>query len=445
MNTSGTTAGERPAARRFYVKGLRWWIAILLMGVTIVNYLDRSCLSVAGPTLKKQLSINEIDFSHIVMAFQITYLIMQPLSGRFIDWLNIRAGVAISILWWSFAQMLTALAGGWFGFGVFRALLGIGEAGNFPAAAKTVSQWFRPHERTLATGILNMGAGIGGLIAPPLVVFLILQFSWQAAFVVTGAVGVAWVALWLLFYRSPEEHPWLSPDELAYIQKGGDELAVQDSPSGTGVWKVVLGQKNFWALAIARFLSEPAWQFFTYWIPLYLATERHMKLKEIGYFAWVPFLAGDFGSLFGGLLSPLFIKLRFGVLTARKLSATTCALLMVFAIFIGSAPTAGWAIVFFCIAAFAHQAMSATLLTLPADLFPKRTVATANGLSGSFGLSGGTIFTLVVGVVALKIGYAPLFVAIAFFDLIGAAFLWALLREPSPGTPAAAIPGVVRH
>ncbi len=188
-------------------------------------------------------------------------------------------------------------------------------------------------------------------------------------------------------------------------------------------------QQNFWALAIARFLSEPAWQFFTYWIPLYLATERHMKLKEIGYFAWVPFLAGDFGSLFGGILSPFYIKLRFSVLTARKLSATTCAILMVGAIFIGTAPTAGWAIFFFCVGAFAHQAMSATLLTLPADLFPKHTVATANGLSGSFGLTGGLIFTLIVGYVALTIGYAPLFVTIAFLDLIGSTLLWLLLRE----------------
>jgi ACS family hexuronate transporter-like MFS transporter len=435
METSAT-AGDHAPSRKFYVKGLRWWIAVLLMGVTIVNYLDRSCLSVAGPTLKKQLTLNEVDFSHIVMAFQITYLVMQPVSGRLIDWLNIRAGVAISIFWWSAAQMLTALALGWRSFAMFRALLGVGEAGNFPAAAKTVSQWFRPHERTIATGILNVGAGLGALIAPPLVVFLILEFSWQAAFVVTGAVGVAWVALWLLLYRSPEEHPWLSPEELAYIKEGQNELVVDEQPTETGVWKIVLTQKNFWGLAIARFLSEPAWQFFTYWIPLYLATERHMKLKEIAYFAWVPFLAGDVGSIFGGILSPLFIKLRFSVLTARKLSASVCAVLMVFAIFIGTAPTAGWAILFFCIAAFAHQAMSATLLTLPADLFPKRTVATANGLSGTVGLFGGMLFTMVVGIVALKIGYAPLFIVIAFLDLIGSAFLWGLLREPRRNTAA---------
>ena len=307
------------------------------------------------------------------------------------------------------------------------------ESGNFPSGAKAVSQWFRPRERTVATGIVNVGAGLGQAIATPLVVYLILRYSWQAAFVATGAVGILWLALWLLVYRAPEKNRWLSPAELAYIREGSEKLRADDQaprnePTPKGVWRVVLGQKNFWGLAIARFFSEPAWAFFTYWIPLYLATERHMRLKDIGSFAWLPFVAGDIGCLFGGLLSPMFIRLGFAVLTSRKLAASTCALLMVFAISIGRAPSAGWAIGFFCIAAFAHQALSSTLLTLPADLFPTRTVATANGLSGMAGYLGALCFTKVVGIVALKIGYAPLFVAISFFDLIGAAFLWGLLR-----------------
>ena len=407
------------------------------MGVTIVNYLDRTCLSVAAPTLKKQLSITELDFAHIVMAFQLTYLIMQPIAGRIIDWLNLRRGLALAIGWWSVAQMLTGFATGWGAFAFLRALLGIGEAGNFPSGAKAVSQWFRPRERTIATGVFNVGAGLGQAIAAPLVVFLILRYSWQVAFVVTGAVGLLWVGVWLLFYRSPEEHPWMSPEELTYIQEGQEELVVEQEPDDKGVWKVVLAQRNFWGLAAARFLSEPAWQFFTYWIPLYLATERHMKLKEIGYFAWLPFVAGDLGCIFGGFLSPLFFRAGFSVLLARKLSATVCAAIMMGAVFIGTAPTAGWAIFFFCIGAFAHQAMSSTLLTLPADLFPKRTVATANGLSGMVGGLGGLLFTNVVGVVAMTIGYAPLFVAIAFFDLVGAVFLWGLVREHGSRSSAA--------
>jgi ACS family hexuronate transporter-like MFS transporter len=432
------TSAEAKARRRFQLKGLRWWIAALLMGVTIVNYLDRACLSVAAPSLKKDLAIDEVDFSHIVMAFQVTYLVMQPVSGRIIDWLNLRAGLALSILAWSLAQMLAAFAGGWRTLAAFRALLGMGEAGNFPGAAKAVSLWFPPRERTVATGVLNVGAGLGAAIAPPLVVFLILHFSWRAAFVVTGGVGVVWVAAWALLYRSPEEHPWMSPSELAYVHKGQEELVAEDDRVREGVWRLVLSRRDFWALAVARFFSEPAWQFFTYWIPLYLSSERHMNLKQIGAFAWLPFVAGDLGCLFGGVLSPFFIRLGWAVLMARKLSASVCAVLMVFAIFIGRAPTPAWAIAFFCVAAFAHQAMSSTLLTLPADLFPKRAVATANGLSGSAAGLGGMLFTLVVGIVAMRIGYGPLFTAIAFFDLFGSAVLWILLREPvhDAGSPA---------
>jgi ACS family hexuronate transporter-like MFS transporter len=428
---------EAPAVTtpRFHVRGLRWWIAVLLMGVTVVNYLDRACLSVAAPKLKSDLAMNEVDFSHVVVAFQITYAVMQPMSGRLIDWLNVRVGLALSILWWSVAQALAAWAGGWRTIAVFRGLLGVGEAGVFPGAAKVVALWFRPRERTIATGILNMGAGAGAAIAPPLVVYLILHYSWRAAFVVTGAIGMVWVAIWTLAYRSPEEHPWMSPAELAYVKEGQEgELVVKDEPAQKGVWRLVLSRRAFWALAIARFFSEPAWQFFTYWIPLYLVTERHMNLKQIGYFAWLPFVAGDVGCLFGGLLSPFFIRLKCSVLVARKLSATVCALIMVFAVFIGRAPTPAWAIVFFCIAAFAHQAMSSTLLTLPADLFPKRSVATANGLSGSAAQLGGILFTMAVGIVAMKIGYGPLFTAIAFFDIIGVAVLWGLLQEPARRT-----------
>jgi MFS transporter, ACS family, hexuronate transporter len=414
----------------FKIKGLRWWIAILLMGITTINYLDRLTLAVAAPTLKKDPAINEVDYANIVMAFQIAYLIMMPLVGRIIDWLGLRLGFTLSIITWSLAQMATGFATGWRSFAVFRSLLGVTEAGNFPGGIKAVSQWFRPKERTVATGIFNVGAGLGSLIAPPLVAFLILRYSWQFAFVSTGAFGFIWAILWMWLYRSPDKHPWLSKKERDYIDEGKKELAIE-APATKGVWKVVLPQRNFWAIGIARFFSEPAWQFFSYWIPLYLSTERNLNLKQIGYFAWLPFLAADLGSLFGGALSPFFIKkLRVSVLTARKFSAAVSALLMVFAVFIGRAPSAEWAIFFFCIGTFAHQSMSATLMTLPADLFPESTVATANGLSGTTAVFGGMLFTAVIGRVAKSIGYGPLFTAIAFLDIIGIAFLWSLLRAP---------------
>jgi ACS family hexuronate transporter-like MFS transporter len=417
--------------KNFKIKGLRWWIAILLMGITTINYLDRTTLAVTAPTLKKDLGINEIDYSHIVMAFQLAYLIMMPVMGRIIDWLGLRLGFTLSIIMWSMAQMATGLATGWRSFAVFRSLLGVTEAGNFPGGAKAVSEWFRPKERTVATGIFNVGAGLGALIAPPLVVLLILVHSWQFAFYATGVCGLFWAILWVSLYRAPDKHPWLSESERLYISEGKQELVVAAPPARRGVLKIVLLQKNFWAFGIARFFSEPAWQFFSYWIPLYLTTERHLNLKQIGYYAWLPFLAADLGSLFGGILSPFFMKrMRTSVITARKCSATVSALIMVFAVFVGRVHSAEWAIFFICVGAFAHQSMSATLMTLPADLFPDRTVATANGLSGTSAMIGGMLFTQIVGVVAQGIGYGPLFTTIAFLDIIGVAFLWSLLRDP---------------
>jgi ACS family hexuronate transporter-like MFS transporter len=420
-------AQVRPSGR-FTIPGLRWWIAGLLTCITVINYLDRTALAVVGPTLQKDLGIDEKDFSYILIAFQAVYGLVMPLAGRIIDWLNIRVGYALALAWWSVAQMLTGFAGGWRSLAVLRGALGVGEAGNFPGAIKAVSQWFPPKERTVATGIINMGSGLGALVAPPLVVFLILHSSWRAAFVLTGALGLAWTALWLLAYRAPEQHPLLSEEELAHIRGGGEAVATVDR-ADRSVVKLVVRERNFWALAAARFLSEPAWQLFTYWIPFYLINARHLDLKQVALFGWMPFLAGDIGCLVGGLLSPLFLKLRVSVLTARKLAVTVPALVMVLVAFTGSAPTPALAVAFFSAGAFAHQAISSTLLTLPADLFPKRAVATANGLSGTLGYLGGIVFTFVVGRAVSTIGYTPLFWGIAVFDLIGAALLWALLRD----------------
>lgn len=420
-----------PQERRFTLPGLRWWIAGLLTCITVINYLDRTALAVVAPTLKKSLAIDEVSYSYVVIAFQAVYGLSQPFAGRFIDWLNIRWGFAVSLAWWSIAQALTGFAFGWRSLALFRGVLGVGEAGNFPGAIKTVSQWFPAKERTLATGIINLGSGLGSLIAPPIVVFLILRYDWRAAFIATGVLGLVWVGIWLLAYRSPEDHPLLSAKELAHIrQDDGSVVAEAPEGAGKGVWRVVLPQRNFWALAVARFLAEPAWQLFTYWIPFYLVTQRGLNLKEVAYFAWLPFLAADLGCLFGGVLSPFFIGRGYAILKARKLAATVPSLLMMLAIFTGRAPSAGWAIVFFCVGAFSHQALSSTLLTLPADLFPKRTVATANGLSGMAGYAGGMLFTWIVGRTVTTIGYGPLFTGIAFFDVIGTALLWMLLREP---------------
>jgi ACS family hexuronate transporter-like MFS transporter len=356
---------------------------------------------------------------------------MQPISGRIIDYLGLRRGFSLAAAWWSVANILHAFARSPLTFGIFRGLLGVGEASNFPGIAKTAAEWFPPRERTMATGIANIGSGTGSLIAFPFVGWIILKWGWQEAFVITGAIGFFWVVLWALLYRSPENHPMITPEELAHIQQGRQELNVEETTNEEkGVWKVVLMQRNFLGIAIARFLSEPAWQFFTYWIPIYLMEQRGMDIKKIAIFGWIPFLAADLGSFVGGILSPFYQKLGLSVLTARKASMTSAALLMPFALLIAKASSGEWAIFWFCFGAFGHNCISATLLTLPADLFPKRTVATANGMSGSIGYLGGMLFTWTVGWMATNVGYTPIFTIIAFLDIIGAIALWTILRVP---------------
>jgi ACS family hexuronate transporter-like MFS transporter len=419
------------------IKGLRWYIVTMLLLVTTINYLDRTSLSVAAPVLKGELRIDEQQFSYIIMCFQFSYLIMQPLSGRVLDWLGTKRGFSLAVVWWSIANMLHAFARTPFSFGIFRSLLAVGEAANFPGIAKTNSEWFPARERTMATGIANIGAGTGALIATPFVAWIIYKFGWQEAFVITGAIGFIWVVFWMILYKPPAQNSFITPEELTYINEGQKELQAEDTGPVKNVWKLVLGQRNFWGIALARFLSEPAWQFFSYWIPIYFVTQRGLNLKQVGLYLWMPFLAADVGSFVGGVLSPFYQKFGFKVLTARKLSMTTAACMMPFAFFVTKTESPGWAIFYICMAAFGHQCISATLLTLPVDLFPKRTVATANGLSGSAALAGGMIFTFIVGWLVMHIGYAPIFVTIAFLDLIGAALLWALIREPKAEASAA--------
>jgi MFS transporter, ACS family, hexuronate transporter len=433
QGTAEAAGGAAISAEPGKVAGLRWFIAALLTFITVIIYLDRGALGVVGPTLKKELAIDEKQFSYVVIGFQILYGLSQPFAGRFIDWLNLRFGFFAWVAWWSLVQGLTGFAGGLRSLVALRGALGMGEAGNFPGAIKAVSCWFPPSERTIATGIINMGSALGQLLAPPVVVFCILHSGWRSAFLLTGALGAIWAVVWFFFYRAPEEHPRLSRAEYQHIKHSEPEpCAPAAGDDSEGVTRLVLRSREFWAVGLARFLSEPAWQLFTYWIPYYLVSQRHLDLKQIAWFGWVPFLAADLGSLFGGFLSPFFLKLGLPVMTARKLAVTVPASFMLCSALIGTVPSAGMAVLLFSVGAFAHQAISATLLTLPADLFPKRAVATANGLSGMLGYTGGILFTWVVGRLAGASTYQPLFFAIAVFDLLGSLFLWWLLRKPAP-------------
>jgi ACS family hexuronate transporter-like MFS transporter len=409
--------------------GLRWWIILLVTLGTILNYLARSSLSVAAPSLKQAFAMTTREYSWVVAAFQASYTVMQPVAGYLLDLLGLRLGFALFAVGWSVANCLHAFAAGWPSLAFFRGLLGLTEAAAIPAGMKVVAQWFPASERTVATGWFNIGTSIGAMIAPPIIVFCIAAWGWQSAFVVTGGIGLVWAAIWYLAYRPPLEHSRLGEAERALIAAGRN----QDEPTEPALtWRDTLRTHQFWSIAIPRFLAEPAWQTFNFFIPLYLVEAKGMDLKSVAAFAWLPFLASDAGSLVGGYYAPWLIR-RFGVslLTSRKIVVTTGALLMMGPAAIGLTVGPAMAILLFCIGGFAHQMLSGALITLSADLFEQRVVGKVTGMGGSAAWIGGLGFSLVIGALADTIGYNPLFVCLAAFDLIGAVVLWTLLRKPA--------------
>lgn len=402
---------------------LRWWIIALITLGTILNYLARSTLSVAAPTLKTEFAMSTEQYSWVVLAFQASYTVMQTVAGAVLDALGTRVGFFVFAVGWALCNMAHAFSTGWMSLAFFRSLLGATEAAAIPAGTKTVSQWFPPKERPLATSLFQMGTSVGNMIAPPLVAFCILAWNWQAAFLVTGALSLVWAGLWWFGYRDPAVHPRLSQDER-------DAIVAMNQPDATkpATKAQVLRSRSFWAIAVPRFLAEPAWQTFNFFIPLYLVAVWKLDLKSIALWGWMPFLAADFGSLAAGLLPPWLMKRGSSMLSSRKITMTMGALCMVGPACIGLATSPEMAIALFCIGGFAHQMLNGALITLCADVFDSRTVGTASGMAGTSAWVGGMLFTLLIGQSADVFGYNPLFVALAGLDLLAAVVLWSLLR-----------------
>lgn len=408
------------------IMGLRWWIIGLICLGTIINYLARNSLGVLAPTLKTEMGFSTQQYSYIVGAFQVAYTIMQPICGYILDFLGLKVGFALFAVLWSISSMLHAGATTWGGMAFFRGLLGINEAAAIPAGIKAVGEWFPAKERSVAIGWFNAGTSLGAMLAPPLVIYLATQHTWQMAFVVTGALGLVWAALWYFCYDSPKNHPALSSEERSYITNGQAAPIIGKKPA----IKEIIASKDFWAIALPRFLAEPAWQTFSFWIPLYLATERHMDIKQIAIFAWMPFLAADLGGVLGGYLSPFFMKhFKLQLVNSRIAGIVLGALFMIGPGCIGLVSSPYTAIALFCMGGFAHQMISALLNTLSTDVFRANELATANGLTGMVSWVGGLSFSLIVGALANTIGYNPLFVCLSIFDLLGATIVILLLRN----------------
>jgi MFS transporter, ACS family, hexuronate transporter len=414
--------------------GLRWWMMGLLMLGSIINYLTRATLAVAAPSVLKDLDITTQQYSWILSAFQFA-IMLQPLCGYVMDSVGLKLGFAIFAIAWSFISMAHGLAASWQTLFGLRALLGFAEGSANPAGMKATSEWFPAAERGLAGGFFNMGASLGSMLAAPLVAWAILTHSWQFAFVLTGVIGLAWVALWLAFYQSPSTHKALSPEERTYILSGQEShLAGEGKPS----FSTILGQRNFWGIAIPRFLADPTWGTLTFWLPLYLTTVRGFDLKQIAMFAWLPFLAADLGCMFGGTISIALQKRGVGLINARRTAFTVGALLMMGVAFVGIVDSPYVAVALLSLAGFAHQTLSVTVITMASDLFKRSEVATVAGMAGTCGNAGVLLFSLLMGALVTRIGYTPFFIGLAALDLLGAAVLWTLVRERRPDTIAAA-------
>lgn len=418
------------------VRGLRWWIMGLLMLGSMVNYLTRSTLAVAAPTLLADLHITTSQYSWIVGAFQGT-LMLQPAAGWVLDVVGLKVGLAAFVVAWSVISMAHAFARTWPVFAGLRGLLGLAEGSANPAGMKATAEWFPARERGLAGGVYNIGASVGSMAAPPLVVWAILTWNWQSAFVITGGLGLVWVVLWLWLYESPDRHRALREEEKSHIAAGQERFLASDGtrPSILGIAR----QRNFWGIAIPRFLADPTWGTLTFWVPLYLSQARHFDLKQIALFAWMPFLAADLGCLFGGAVSLWLQRRGVRLVNARRATFTLGAVLMTGVAFAGFVENPYTAVALISLAGFAHQTLSVTVITMATDLFRRNEVATVAGMAGTCGNGGLLIFNLLIGGLVASAGYTPFFVCLGVLDLVGAAVLWTLVREPR-GEVAAVAP-----
>ena len=394
----------------------RWRICAMLLAATTINYIDRQVLGVLAPFLQDEIGWNEIEYGYIVTAFQAAYAIGLLCAGAIIDRLGTRIGYAIAIAVWSLAAMSHSLATGVIGFAVARFALGLGEAGNFPAAIKTIAEWFPRRERALATGIFNSGSNIGAIVAPLLVPVIAATWGWQSAFLFTGALSATWLVAWLLTYRTPEQQPALSATELAHIRSDPPEPTVRVP------WARILRHRQAWAFVAAKFITDPVWWFFLFWLPKFLHAEYGLSLLELGLPLIAIFVAADVGSITGGWLAGRLIRRGWSVNRARKGAMLVCALAVVPIVFAARADNLWLAVALIGLATAGHQGWSANVFTLTSDMFPRRAIASVVGIGGFAGAVGGMMVSTFTGFLLQATGsYMPLFL------MAGSAYLLALM------------------
>ena len=419
------------------IKGLRWRVAGILTLDTINNYMDRMTLSVVIIQIQASLAITDSEFAMLNSLFLLAYAIMYAGGGRLVDLLGTYNGFLLINVFWALAVIAHGFSNGFLGLAISRFLLGIGEGGGFPASSKAVSEWFPARERSIAFGMFNTGSSIGSLIAVPLFSFIMLTLGWRAVFFVAGGLGLLWSLYWAFFYSLPEEHPNITDEELELITNAHREEAAEE-PVVQVRWLDLFRDRAVMGLIAVKFLTDPVWYFYIFWIPKYLFDERGFDIAQVGYFAWIPYAAAGFGSMLGGWLSSWFIRKGRSLNLARKLTLGFGAALMPAAIMVVSVPVS-LAIVFISLAFMGHQIWNVVIQTLPADLYPKSHVGSVAGLIGSSGAFGGMVFAAFVGWLLASAGsYAPVFAIAGLLHPISFAILLLMIPRIRRVTPAAA-------
>lgn len=385
---------------------------------TVINYLDRQTLSVLAPVLLQRYNISAESYSRIIFAFMLAYTIANGLSGRILDYLGVRLGYAITIALWSGAEMLHAAARSAVSFGAFRFLLGIGEAGNYPAGVKLIAEWFPAEERSFAAGIFNSGASVGAILAPPLLAYLALSLGTEKAFFFVGLLGFVWLAAWFLIYR-PQKNSL-------------------GNSAGAIPLRSLASSKFLWQFTLSKVFSDPVWYFYTFWFPQYLRVTFHFTLEQIGATAWIPFFTAAIGNIAGGAVFTTIRRLEVSVQKARRLSIIALSLLMTAAIFVPSATSPAQSIALVSLATFGYSGALANLLALPADVFPSGGVASVWGIASMGSGFGGMLFSLITGWIVGRHSFGGAFLLFGALPLIASVLVWTLPTTSGLPGPASA-------
>lgn len=403
----------------------RWVIVALIAIATVINYIDRNALAVMWPEISGQIGASKEDYALLVTIFMLFYAAGQFVFGRLFDIIGTRLGFALSISIWSLSIALHAVANSVLSFGLFRAMLGISEAGAWPGAVKANAEWFPARERALAQGIFNAGASIGAIISAPLIALLFLALGWKGTFLLVGALGFIWLLPWLVIYRAgPDRHPWVSEAERTLILDAPAESDAAPRPAYLPTLRQIMSHRQSWGIVLARFFLDPIWWLFVSWLPIYLAETFHFDIKQIGIFAWVPFVGAMLGSLSGGWLSGRLIAAGWSVGRARKWTITLGGAIMAPAL-LGAVFAADPMVAVLTIAAvlFGFQIAIGNIQTLPGDVFHGKSVGSLAGIGGMAAVAGTLITTWLVPVMTTK-SYAPMFILVAALVPLSLAAIW---------------------